>query len=126
MRVTGIIKDYITSEIDKKYQEKLNTLPNEYEDIKGKCLEELDLLKEKTNLKANEICKKYNMSSKRENIFSYDSYYVRNDEMSDKQSQIIRTLRQEKSDKIAEIILGLELGETNKKELTNILKGVEF
>lgn len=30
MRVTGVIKDYITREVTKKYQEKLDSIPNDY------------------------------------------------------------------------------------------------
>jgi hypothetical protein len=44
MRVTTIIKDYITSEIDKKYREKLDSMPNEYLSIRDKCMDELDTL----------------------------------------------------------------------------------
>ena len=32
MRVTGVIKDYITREVNKKYQEKLDSIPNGYLD----------------------------------------------------------------------------------------------
>ena len=127
MRVTTIIKDYITSEVDKKFQEKLKNIPNEYQEQMDRCIDELEELNIETNKKANEIRKKYNMyESDKKDIFSYSNYYVRNKEEERNRSKMVNELRQEKSDKIAEIILGLELGETNKKELTDILKGVEF
>lgn len=30
MRVTKVVKDYIEREINKKYQEKFNSIPNDY------------------------------------------------------------------------------------------------
>lgn len=33
MRVTGVIKDYITREVTKKYQEKLDSIPNDYYEL---------------------------------------------------------------------------------------------
>lgn len=127
MRVTTIIKDYITSEIDKKYREKLDSMPNEYLSIRDKCMDELDTLEEETNKKAHIICKKYDMDERTDkDIFSYTSYYVNNEKMKEENSQIVGELMKEKKDKINDIILGLELGETNKKELTSILSNISF
>ena len=119
MRVTTIIKDYITSEIEKKYQEKLDSIPNEYQDRTDECIEELDALTEETNRKAHIICKKYDMDKEpNEDIFDYSSYYVDNEKLEKEHLQIVHELTKEKKDKINDIILGLELGKTNKKELT--------
>jgi hypothetical protein len=127
MRVTGIIKDYITSEVDKKYQEKIKNIPNEYEKQYNKCVKELNELEKESNKKAIEIAKKYNMCEKENyNFFNLSVYHLGNDELEKPYLEEKRRLRQEKSDKIAQIILGLELGETNKKELTDILEKVEF
>ena len=127
MRVTGIIKNYITSEVDKKYQEKIKNIPNEYEKRYDKCVEELNELKKESNKKAIEIAKKYNMCKKENYDFiSLSVYNLGNDELEKPYLEEKRKLRQEKADKIAQIILGLELGETNKKELTDILEKVKF
>ena len=127
MRVTGIIKDYITSEVDKKYQEKIKNIPNEYEKQYNKCFEELESLKKEVNKKAIEITKKYDMCKDVDNkYFSLSTYRLGNDELEKPYLEEKRKLRQEKADKIAQIILGLELGETNKKELTDILEKVKF
>ena len=37
-----------------------------------------------------------------------------------------RELKKEKDDKIAQIILDLELGEVNKKELNDVLNNISF
>jgi hypothetical protein len=127
MRVTGIIKDYITSEVDKKYQEKIKNIPSEYKKQYNKCVEELNELEKESNKKAIEIAKKYNMRKKENyNFFNLSVYDLGNDELEKPYLEEKRRLRQEKSDKISQIILGLELGETNKKELTDILEKVKF
>ena len=127
MRVTGIIKDYITSEVDKKYQEKIKNIPNEYERQYNKCVKELESLEEEINKKAIEIVKKYDMCKDIDNkYFRLSTYRLGNDELEKPYLEEKRKLKQEKADKIAQIILGLELGETNKKELTDILEKVEF
>ena len=41
-------------------------------------------------------------------------------------SKIERELKKEKDDKIAQIILDLELGEVNKKELNDVLNNISF
>ena len=127
MRVTGIIKDYITSEVNKKYQEKIKNIPNKYQEQYDKCNKELDDLKKETNKKAIEIAKKYNMcKDEKGSFFNLSVYYLGNDELEKLYLEEVRKLRQEKNDKVAQIILGLELGETNKKKLTDILEKVEF
>ena len=127
MRVTGIIKDYITSEVDKKYQEKIKSIPNEYERQYNKCVEELESLKKEVNKKAIEIAKKYDMCEDiNTKYFSLSTYNLGNGGLEKPYLEEKRKLRQEKADKIAQIILGLELGETNKKGLTDILEKVEF
>ena len=60
------------------------------------------------------------------NFFNLSVYYLGNDELEKPYLEEVRKLRQEKKDKVAQIILGLELGETTKKELTDILGKVEF
>lgn len=127
MRVTGIIKDYITSEVDKKYQEKIKNISNEYREQYDKCRKELDDLEKEVNKKAIEIAKKYDMcKNEKGKIFNLSTYHLGNDELEKPYNDKVRELRQEKKDKVAQIILGLELGETNKKELTDILEKVEF
>ena len=127
MRVTSIIKDYITNEIDKKYQKKLQSIPNEYQEQRNKCIIEMDKLLNQTNKKGIEIAKKYNMCQDSDDeYFNYSSYRLDNKTLAKPYDKEVKTLTQEKKDKIAQIILDLELGEVNKKELINILENVKF
>ena len=127
MRVTKIIREYIESEVNKKYKEKLNSIPNEYQEDYDKMIKEIEKEVKKCSIKVKEIAKKYDMlKEEARDIVSYSTYYLGNyDRWNDRQN-LERKLKQERDDKVAEIILGLELGDTNKKELTEILKNVKF
>ena len=127
MRVTGVIKDYITREVNKKYQEKLDSIPNDYQEDYDKMIDEIEALVDETNVKARQIAEKYGMlKEKNYNIIDYHTYRLGDSERSDKRYALVNKLKKERDDKIAQIILDLELGETTKKELNDVLANVNF
>lgn len=127
MRVTGVIKDYITREVTKKYQEKLDSIPNDYQEDYDKMISEIETLVDETNVKARQIAEKYDMlEEKNYDIISYKTYRLGNSTRRDKRYALVNELKKERDDKIAQIILDLELGETTKKELNDILANVNF
>ena len=127
MRVTGVIKDYITREVNKKYQEKLDSIPNDYQEDYDKMIDEIQALVDETNVKARQIAEKYGMlKEKNYDIIDYHTYRLGDSERSDKRYALVNKLKKERDDKIAQIILDLELGETTKKELNDILANVNF
>ena len=127
MRVTGVIKDYITREVNEKYQEKLDSIPNDYQEDYDKMISEIEALVDETNVKARQIAEKYGMlKEKNYDIIDYHTYRLGDDTRSDKRYALERELKKERDDKIAQIILDLELGETTKKELNDVLANVNF
>ena len=60
------------------------------------------------------------------NIIECRTYYLGNSERQQKRRHIEQELKKEKDDKIAQIILDLELGEVNKKELNDVLNNISF
>ena len=127
MRVTGVIKDYITREVTKKYREKLDSIPNDYQEDYDKMIDEIEALVDETNIKARQIAEKYGMlKEKNYKIIDYSTYRLGDDTRSDKRYALVRELKQKRDDKIAQIILDLELGETTKKELNDVLANVNF
>ena len=127
MRVTGVIKDYITREVNKKYQEKLDSIPNDYQEDYDKMISEIEALVNETNIKARQIAEKYGMlEEKNYKIIGYNTYYLGDDTRRDKRYALVNELKKERDDKIAQIILDLELGETTKKELNDVLANVNF
>ena len=127
MRVTGVIKDYITREVTKKCQEKLDSIPNDYQEDYDKMISEIKALVDETNIKARQIAEKYGMLKEKNcNIIDYHTYHLGDNTRSDKRYALERKLKKERDDKIAQIILDLELGETTKKELNDVLANVNF
>ena len=127
MRVTGVIKDYITREVNKKYQEKLDSIPNDYQEDYDMMISEIETLVDETNIKARQIAEKYGMlKEKNYEIIDYNTYRLGDSERSDKRYALVSELKKECDDKIAQIILDLELGETTKKELNDVLANVNF
>ena len=127
MRVTGVIKDYITREVTKKYQEKLDSIPNDYQEDYDKMIDEIQTLVDETNDKARQIAEKYGMLQKKnDTIIDYRSYNLGDNKRSNKRYALTKALKKECDDKIAQIILDLELGETTKKELNDVLANVNF
>ena len=127
MRVTGVIKDYITREVNKKYQEKLDSIPNDYREDYNKMISEIEALVDETNIKARQIAEKYGMlKEKNYDIIDYHTYRLGDSERIDKRYALVNKLKKERDDKIAQIILDLELGETTKKELNDVLANVNF
>ena len=127
MRVTGVIKDYITREVVKKYQEKLDSIPNDYQEDYDKMISEIEALVDETNIKARQIAEKYGMlEEKNYNIIDYHTYRLGDDTRRSKRYALEKELKKERDDKIAQIILDLELGETTKKELNDVLANVNF
>ena len=127
MRVTGVIKDYITREVNKKYREKLDSIPNDYQEDYDKMISEIEALVNETNIKARQIAEKYGMlKEKNYKIIDYSTYRLGDDTRSGKRYALEKELQKERADKIAQIILDLELGETTKKELNDVLANVNF
>lgn len=130
MRVTGVIKDYITREVTKKYQEKLDSIPNDYQEDYDKMIGEIKALVDETNVKARQIAEKYGMLGMLEernyDIISYSTYRLGDSKRRDQRYALEQELKKECNDKIAQIILDLELGETTKKELNDVLANVNF
>ena len=127
MRVTGVIKDYITREVTKKYREKLDSIPNDYQEDYDKMIDEIQALVDETNVKARQIAEKYGMlEEKNYNIIDYHTYRLGDDTRRGKRYALEKELQKERADKIAQIILDLELGETTKKELNDVLANVNF
>lgn len=127
MRVTGVIKDYITREVTKKYQEKLDSIPNDYQEDYDKMISEIKALVDETNIKARQIAEKYGMLQEKNcEIIDYNPYYLGDRIRKNKRCALVNELKKERDDKIAQIVLDLELGETTKKELNDVLANVNF
>lgn len=128
MRVTRTIKDYITRRVNEIYQPKINGIDADYKKERDALDERIHLAVERFDkeLKAivAESCTKYNFEA---GGYSYSRTTdfltvvgVRDKEAEDKFYNEKRKLTEEKSLKIEEIIVELELGGT-KETLEKLL-----
>ena len=90
-------------------------------------ISEIEALVDETNIKARQIAEKYGMlEEKNYKIIDYSTYRLGDSARRDKRYALVNELRKERDDKIAQIIFDLELGETTKKELNDVLANVNF
>lgn len=134
MRVTNVIKDYIESEVKKKYELKLKEIRKPYDELENQVYNELDTFVDSCNEKAIEILKKYDMLKTTDynghyiypDIIEYKTYNIGNSKLYKKRMDKESELRHQKDELIKKIILDLELGNTNKKDLPKILDEISF
>ena len=94
MRVTRVIKDYITREVNKKYQEKLDSIPNDYQEDYDKMIDEIEALVDETNIKARQIAEKYGMlEEKNYDIIDYHTYRLGDDTRRSKRYDLEKELK---------------------------------
>lgn len=127
MRVTGVIKDYIIREVTKKYQDKLDSIRDDYQEDYNNMISEIESLVDKTNVKARQIAEKYGMlEEKNYNIIDYNTYRLGDYTRRNKRYALEEELKKERDYKIAQIIIDLELGEITKKKLNEVLANINF
>ena len=127
MRVTGVIKDYIIREVTKKYQDKLDSIRDDYQEDYNNMISEIESLVDKTNVKARQIAEKYGMlEDKNYTINDYNTYRLGDSTRRNKRYALEKELKKERDYKIAQIIIDLELGEITKKKLNEVLANIKF
>lgn len=105
----------------------MESIPNDYQQDYNAMIEELENLLYDCNDKAREIANKYGMLKENDyNIFCLQTYRLGNDNRRQKRRELENKLKAERDNKIAQIILDLELGETTKQELNDILNNIKF
>ena len=124
MRVTRLIKDYITSEIHKKFQPAYDAIGTDLDKRIKQCGEELKQLKEETEKKAIEIGKKYHLDYGGSlGIVRINNYFSNDAEYRDASAKRAELNKKEQA-AINDILVSLELGAT-KAELQGLLDAVQ-
>ena len=125
MRVTKLVREYVTKEVSKVYDEPIKNATKGYEEEKEMIENQFKAILDKANEKAEAILSKYKgyelkycdkkPFGRSGSLFNYDKW---ND------GQIKASeLRQEKLNKIDDILITLELGGT-KAELEEMIKNI--
>lgn len=124
MRVTKAIREYVEEEIRKKYQEKKNLVGKEYEEERNAVVDKLQAFLDEANWKALEYAKSsgYELQCYRSpaDAFHWHGRLCKpeQEEINSKERQLL----DRKCDaKIKQVLFDLEMGETAKAELKDVL-----
>lgn len=132
MRVTRVIREYVEREVNAKFDPKVREIAAEYEREKEELAHRLEALCAETEEKALEIAKslgfdyvhtRWGSSSK---SVSVSPYAFSNEEKSEAVIAAQNNLANQRRTAIENILLSLELGETTKAELKNVIDSVEI
>lgn len=124
MRVTKAIREYVEDEIYKKYQVKVDEIGKEYEQTRRDIVEHVKDIMEK----ASKDAEKYIASKGFEYDYGYRGCCLfsitgniqkkKIEEANYKEKDLLRTKMREKT---KQVLFDLEMGETGKTELKNVL-----
>ncbi len=124
MRVTKAVREYVEEEIQKKYQEKKNLIGKEYEAERDAVKNKLQEFLDEANRKALEYARNagYEMQYYRTpaEAFSWQGRLCKPD-MEGINNEERRLLDMKCSAKIKQVLFDLEMGETAKNELKEVL-----
>lgn len=132
MRVTKVIKEYVQSEMDAKFNPKIDAIGADYKREKEELDKRLDELREETERKAHEIAKSLGFdyrptwSGRQRCCVSINSGDFENKAKDDAISAACSKLYDQKRRAVQSILLNLELGATTKAELGDAIAAVEI
>ena len=126
MRLTKAIRDYVEEEIYKKYNDAANEIGKEYYEAKQHAQEMVEEIMKEASDKASQYLKDlgYEVSPG----YRGDSIFVMNGSFLKKDEREINNKRQELRSKARakarQVLFDLEMGDTNKKELRDVLDSI--
>lgn len=126
MRLTKAIREYVEEEIYKKYDEAASEIGKDYYESKERAVQMVEEIMKEASRKAEEYLKDlgYTVS------YGYrdNSLYTMNGSFTKKEERDINNQRQELRSraraKARQVLFDLEMGDTNKKELRDILDNI--
>ena len=125
MRVTKLVREYVTKEVSKVYDEPIKSATKGYDDEKEMIENQFQAILDEANEKAKAILSKhkgYEIKYGDKKPFIRSGTLFNYDKWNDGQLKA-NELRQEKLNKIDDILITLELGGT-KAELEEMIKNI--
>ena len=128
MRVTKAIREYVEEEITNKYAERRNTIGEAYREEQKQVEEHLKVFLEEANEKAKEY-----IATTGFECYSYGRYYadpfsfngsIRKPDMERIHDEERRLIDMKCAAKIKQVLFDLEMGETAKNELKQVLDSI--
>ena len=128
MRVTNAIREYVSDVIRKKYDDKIHELRAEYDEERESVREEIEEVVREATDKALQIVAargfEYRPGYRNDKLISMTGNICKPDvdDFIDRES---RKLRDRERQKTKQVLFDLEMGQTAKAELIEILDGIE-
>lgn len=126
MRVTRAIRDYVESEVARKFEPSYSAVRKPYNDRKEATLVELRKIQEEADRKAREVCKSAGFTVHDGSLVIRLIDYAFSDK--DAWEAILKKeadLKTRQNQAVMDILISLELGETTKDQLRAALDAIE-
>lgn len=127
MRVTKAIREYVEEEIYKKYDEYSANIGKEYYAEKDNVLKDIQKIIDSTNAVIIDVLKRkgfdYEYRYRNNNLITIDGYIRKTDVEQSINNQRVQ-LRDKAKKKIKEVLFNLEMGETQKAELKQVIDSI--
>ena len=126
MRLTKAIREYVEEEIYKKYNDAANEIGKEYYDAKHQAQEMVEEIMKEASNKASQYLKdlgyEVNPGYRGDSIFIMNGSFSKKDEreINDQRNE----LRSKARAKARQVLFDLEMGDTNKQELRDVLDSI--
>ena len=123
MKVTKTIREYVVEKVNLKFQPHIDEVFKEYDEARNATIEKAQAVFEESRDKIIALCKEngFDCTSL---VVSLNAYYINDPVRSNKLRKKKDELIARRQEVIQDILLALELGETNKNELKNVLDQV--
>ena len=127
MRVTKAIRDYVEAEINKKYDDAANEIGKEYFAEKEQVEKEIRKIMQEASAKAEEYAVSKGFTTRNcyrsSCLFSFDGG-IGKQELENNIYATRRELQMKAKSKTNQVLFDLEMGETNKAKLREVLDNI--
>lgn len=130
MRVTKTIREYVESEVSKKFEPQLAAVGGDYEARRNHAVKVAEEFAKRANEELADILRGLGMydqdarSYVRNDMLSLSTYKIRNADEEREHQRLRNAIADRRNNAISDILLGLELGETTRTTLREALDSI--
>lgn len=131
MRVTKTIREYVESEVNKKFEPQLKAIGGDYESRRDQAVKVAEEFAKRANDELAEILRGLGMYDpdaggyRGSSLLSLSTYKIRNPEEEREHQRLRNAIHTRCHNAISDILLGMELGETTRNTLREALDSID-
>lgn len=131
MRVTKTIREYVESEVGKKFEAQIAAIGGDYEARRDHAIKVAQEFTDRANEELAEILRGLGMydpearSYSGNTLLGLSTYKIRNADDEREHQRLRNAISTRRHNAIQDILLGLELGETNRSTLREALDSID-